>query len=264
MPLDETPPADSRPLVSVCMATYNGARYVEAQLRSILSELEPGDEVVVVDDASTDETVAVVEAIDDPRIRLHREPRNEGYVRTFEKAMTRARGDVVMLADQDDVWVPGRRRVLLDAATASGVAASNLVLLESGAPLRSPITRRPWRLRSSQSSHALRNEWRILAGVIPYFGCAMAVRRDVLARVLPFPVFLTESHDLWIATVANDARSMQHVDEDTVGRRLHDENASTSRPRSIGPVLRARWMLLRAWREASRRRRASSTVRTPG
>lgn len=243
------------------MAAYNGARYIEEQLRSILSELEPGDEVVVVDDASTDDTATVVEALGDPRVRLHRETRNEGYVRTFEKAMTRATGDVLMLADQDDLWVEGRRLALLVAAAKSGVAASNLVLLGTGESLRSPVTRRVWRLHSAESRHALRNEWRILAGVIPYFGCAMAVRRDVLDLVLPFPPFLTESHDLWIATVANNARAMTHVDAVTVKRRLHNENASTPRPRSIGPVLRARWMLLRAWREASRRRR--SRVRTP-
>lgn len=242
--------------VSVCMATYNGARYVEEQLRSILSELGPDDEVLVVDDASRDETADIVDALGDSRIRLFRESRNEGYVRTFEKAMTRALGDVVMLADQDDVWTAGRRRALADAAMRSGVAASNIVLLGSDAPLRSPITRRPWRLRSDQSSHALRNEMRILAGVIPYFGCAMAVRRDMLHRVLPFPTFLTESHDLWIATAANDARAMEHIEEVTVQRRVHGENASSSRPRSAGgALLKARWMLLRAWREAIRRRR---------
>jgi glycosyltransferase involved in cell wall biosynthesis len=256
MPLEDSLPADIGPTVSVCMATYNGARYVEAQLGSILAELEPGDEVVVVDDASTDDTADIVDAIGDPRIRLRRQARNEGYVRTFEMAMTLARGEVIMLADQDDIWVEGRRGVLLDAAMAAGVAASNLVLLGSDAPLRSPVTRRPWRLRSAQSTHSRRNEWRILAGVIPYFGCAMAVRRDLLPLVLPFPSFLSESHDLWIATVGNNARSMRHVEDTTVRRRLHEENASTSRPRSVGPVLRARWMLLRAWFEANRRRRA--------
>lgn len=239
--------------VTVCMATYNGEAFVEEQLRSILAELEGGDEVIIVDDASQDATVARVRGISDPRIRLVERGENRGYVKTFEEAMTRARGDIVMLADQDDVWVPGRRRVFVEALRDADVAASSLVLLGSDAPLPSPITGRPWALRAETSRHRLRNELRILAGVAPYFGCAMALRREAVERVLPFPAFLVESHDLWIATLANRQRILQHVAEPTVRRRLHDANTSPSRPRDIRSVLRARRMLWRAWREARRR-----------
>lgn len=241
--------------VSVCMATYNGAAYVEHQLRSILDELQADDEVVIVDDASTDDTVARVEAVGDPRVRVIRQSANRGYVRTFEAALSQAKGEIVMLADQDDEWVPGRREVLARAASASGVAASNLVLLGSGEPLRSPLTGRPWLLKPSTSRHRRRNELRILAGVIPYFGCAMAVRRDVLPRILPFPAFLSESHDLWIATLANRAGLMTHVGEATVRRRIHESNASSSRPRALAQALKARGMLVRAYVEAGRRAR---------
>lgn len=248
--------------VSVCMATYNGARYVRHQLLSILGELGSDDEVVVVDDASTDDTVAVVEAVGDPRVRVFVQESNGGYVRAFESALERATGDVLLLADQDDEWVPGRRDLLLAAAREAGVAASNLVVLGTGEPLRSPWTGRPWRLRSQTSSHRVRNQLRILAGDAPYFGCAMAIRRDALALVLPFPAFLDESHDLWIATVANSGRMLRHVDEPTVRRRLHDANASSARPRGIRRALRSRVLLLRALAEAGRRlRRRHSAVR---
>lgn len=243
--------------VSVCMATYNGSRYVRHQLLSILDELEPDDEVVVVDDASTDDTVAVVEGVGDPRVRVHVQSANRGYVRAFESALQAADGDVLLLADQDDEWVPGRRAALVAAVRHAGVAASNLVVLGTGEPLRSPLSGRPWRLRSAASGHRLRNELRILAGDAPYFGCAMAIRRDALALVLPFPAFLDESHDLWIATLANRGRLLRHVDEATVRRRLHDANASSARPRGIGPALRSRLLLLRALGEAGRRLRAS-------
>lgn len=237
------------------MATYNGAEYVRHQLDSILAELEDHDEVVIVDDASTDDTVAVIGAVDDGRVRLVVSPRNRGYVRTFEAAMLAATGDVLLLADQDDEWIPGRRALLVAAALTGGVAASNLVLLGSGQPLRSPVTGRPWLLREATSRQSVRNELRILAGVAPYFGCAMAIRRDMVGVVTPFPAFVTESHDLWIATQANASRAMIHVEQPTVRRRIHAANASSSRPRGIRTALRSRWMLVRAWAQARRRAR---------
>ena len=247
------------PRVSVCMATYNGAEYVVEQLRSILDELGPDDEVIVVDDASSDSTVALIASLQDPRVHVHSQSLNRGYVRTFEHAMLLASGDVVMLADQDDIWIPGRRAALLDGLQHAGVVASNLVLLGSDAPLRSPLTGRPWLLRERRSRQHIRNELRILGGAAPYFGCAMAVRRDFIAAVTPFPAFVVESHDLWIATVANCFGEMRHVERATLRRRIHQSNASSSKPRGVRPALKSRWMLVLAWREARRRRRAFLT-----
>lgn len=238
--------------VSVCMATFNGAAYVREQLASILTELAPGDEVIVVDDASSDDTVEVIRSLDDPRIALHARDENRGYVRTFEEALGRATGDVVMLADQDDVWVPGRRAAMIAALADKSVVASDLVLLGSEAPLPSPVRRRPWRLHGDGGDR-IGNELRILAGIAPYFGCAMALRRGFVDRVTPFPAYLTESHDLWIATVANRQRELRHLATATVHRRLHESNTSPSRPRGPLQVVRARVMLVRAWFSAGHR-----------
>ena len=235
------------------MATYNGALYVAHQLRSILDELQPDDEVIVVDDASRDETVEIVRSLDDPRVRVISQEVNAGYVASFERALGEARGDVVMLSDQDDEWVPGRRAVMVDALDRGDVVASNLELLGSGDPLASPYTRRPWRLSARRSSR-LRREASILAGTAPYYGCAMAIRRDATRYILPFPAGLRESHDLWIATVANASGTLVHIDDVTIRRRVHDSNASTSRPRGVRAALRSRALMIRLWREAIRRR----------
>lgn len=245
--------------VSVCMATYNGARFLRPQLESILAELRADDEIVIVDDASSDATREIIAEFDDPRIRSFTNERNSGYVRTFERALSLATGHVLLLSDQDDVWIAGRRDILVDAAVGTGFAASNILLLDSHEPLLSPLTRRPWLLRASDSQRALHNQFAILAGDIPYFGCAMAIRRDRLGLVLPFPTGLAESHDLWIATVANTAREMTHVEQATLYRRMHEDNASTSRPRGILPALRSRLLLVRLWRVARRRLRLTGS-----
>lgn len=241
--------------VSVCMATYNGSRYVAEQLSSILAQLGAGDEIVVVDDASADATVEIVRGIGDPRIVIHRNERNLGYVRSFERAISLSTADVIVLADQDDIWIDGRLEALVAATDAHAVVASNLELLDSHRPLSSPLTGRPWLLSAADDGRRLRNELRILAGDAPYFGCAMALRRDALELVMPFPDYLRESHDLWIATAANAAGQLGHLEQATVLRRVHDDNASTSRPRGVTAALRSRALLLRLWGEARRRAR---------
>lgn len=245
--------------VSVCMATHNGAKWVEHQLRSILEELGPGDEVIVVDDASTDDTVAVIQGLDDSRIRLHRSAVNRGYVQTFEQALAFATGDVLFLADQDDEWIPGRRAALLAALDDAEVVASEVVVLGTDEPLPSPVTRRPWRL-ARHPEHGLSTRLRMLAGIAPYYGCAMAVRRSALAAVLPFPDFLDESHDLWLAASGTAQRSLTHLHRPTVRRRLHGDNASSERPRGVRAGIRSRLLVLRMLREARRRARAAGAL----
>ena len=126
--------------VSVCMATYNGASFVSAQIESILAQLVDDDELVIVDDASTDDTVAVVESIGDPRIRIIRQNVNQGYVRTFERALREATGDVLLLSDQDDLWLPGRRDLLAQAGRSSS------------SPWLVPPARRSWRSPTMSAS----------------------------------------------------------------------------------------------------------------
>ncbi len=107
-------------LVSVCMATYNGGKYIREQVDSILNQefKENTDvelEIVVSDDGSTDDTVKILEAYNDARIKIyhHRNTKKYKYLNAtrackcnFENAMGKAKGDYIFLSDQDDVWYP--------------------------------------------------------------------------------------------------------------------------------------------------------------
>jgi glycosyltransferase involved in cell wall biosynthesis len=243
--------------VSVCVATYEGERFVAAQLRSVLDQLTDRDEVVVVDDASRDGTADTVAALGDRRVRLVRAPRNRGYVRTFEEALRLARGEYLLLADQDDVWVPGRVEAMVAALADAQVVATNLATLDGPDRIRGPYGQSDWHLEPRASGHHVRNVLGVLAGNRPYYGCAMGVRRDALGRVLPFPPFLTESHDLWIALYGNVEGSIRHLALRSVRRRFHAGNASPERPRGPLAVLHSRSMLARCVVELVRRRRAA-------
>ena len=90
-------------MVSVCMATYNGAKYIQEQVDSILQQLEEADELVVSDDGSTDKTLDILRSYHDSRIKIHPGPQR-GLTYNFENAISHASGDYLFLSDQDDVW----------------------------------------------------------------------------------------------------------------------------------------------------------------
>jgi len=235
--------------VSVCLAAYDGADFVEEQLASILVQLGPDDEVIVIDDASHDSTASIVENVGDFRIRLHRNEINLGYVRAFEHAIALSRGRFIFFSDQDDVWVPGRLDAMLDALSTSAVVATSVAVL--GEPLEPPR----WALRAEDSRRPVANVVATMVGVRWYVGCAMGLRRDIVPSVLPIPSYVTESHDLWLGLVANTHGQMRHLEHPSVARRLHDRNQTPLVWRSLPTILRARWMLARCLLEALRRSR---------
>lgn len=236
--------------VSVCMAAHRGEAYIGEQIDSILAQLGPSDELVVVDDASPDSTPDLVARLPDPRIRLVHNETVRGYVRTFERALQVARGDYLFLADQDDIWLPGRLNTMLQALDHHAVVSTSVSVL--GEPTDLPR----FRLRARDSERHLRNIFAVMIGYRPYTGCAMAMRRDILGSVTPIPEFVFESHDLWLALVANTHRQNAHLEAPSVARRLHDANQTPVGWRSLRKILRARWMKARCLVVALRRARS--------
>ena len=226
MPLGDASPV---PRISVCMATYNGARFVRDQVTSILDELGPADELVVADDASTDDTLQVLREVRDARIVILRMETNSGHVRTFERAMQAARGDVVMLADQDDLWPEGRVAALTAALELHPVVAGNLEVLGGGPAPSAP------RLRHEDSGRALRNIMGVLTGRRAYFGSAMAYRSGLAPTLLPFPG-VVEAHDIWLALAGSRAGGVGHVETPVVLRRVHGENLTPEHRRRLDKV----------------------------
>lgn len=220
------------------MATYNGAKYIAEQIDSILPQLRLDDELVIVDDASSDNTVDLVEAVGDQRIRLLRNDTNRGYVHTFERALAEANGDVLFLSDQDDAWFPGRV-----AAMVAELGEHLMVVSNWEARGGQPGFFERIRLRSRDSRHHVRNLVGILVGYRLHWGCAMALRRELLDIALPFPAWMNESHDQYLAMAANLARSVRYMDADTVWHRLHDTNLTPQKPRSLTKIVGARLKL---------------------
>lgn len=214
------------PRISVCMAAYNGGPFVDAQLRSILTQLGPNDEVVVVDDGSKDDTLERIQQVADARIKLLRHENNAGVLATFEDALRCASGEILFLADDDDVWAPTKvwrfREVFASDPHVSVVSSRVRMIDEHDRPLPDSRINRRGRFKTGFWRNLYMNH---------YQGSAMAVRASLLGRVLPFPAQNSFLHDAWIGT-RNDLLGGKAVfiDEDLLYYRRHSKNASRTKP----------------------------------
>lgn len=209
-------------MISVCMATCNGEPYLQAQLDSVLAQLDAGDELVIADDCSTDGTLALIEQYRDPRIRLLPGDRRLGVVANFERALCAARGDYVFLCDQDDVWLPNKRALLIEALTSADLVVSDCRVTDGTLSVTAPS----FFAQRRSGPGLLRNLWRN-----SFLGCCMAFRRSLLARALPFPPGLP-MHDTWLGLVASATGRVRFVETPTLLYRRHAASASPTGGRS--------------------------------
>ncbi len=221
------------PSIEVAMCTWNGARFVAAQLASIVGQTVLPDRIAIYDDASTDDTVSVLRAaiagfIPDvqSRIRLTVNARNAGYVANFAQAIRHAECDVLFLADQDDEWA-SRKIERLSALLADGgpdlVFSDGLPIGPDGRPIAGPTVlgryglsaRATMRFRERALTRLLRRNY--------VNGAALAVRRRVAQAALPVPDGVP--HDYWLALWCAVHGGVGAVREPLYRYRLHDGNA---------------------------------------
>lgn len=186
-------PSAARPRISVCMAAYNSASYIDQQIRSILHQLAPEDELIIVDDASTDHTVEVIRALQAPSIHLIQRATNQGVVATFEQALRNATGEILFLADGDDIWDDRKVDLILEAFRANPSAAivtSRVSFIDQqNTPIHDTMYDNRDVFQSGFWHNLLRNHFQ---------GSAMALRASLLGSVLPFPRGVAFLHDQWI------------------------------------------------------------------
>ena len=215
--------------ISVCMAAYNGSKYIYDQLVSILDQLITGDELIIVDDSSTDSTVEILNGLKDPRITVIVNESNMGVNKSFEKAISLSNNEFIFMADQDDIWADERVDKMVNILKNSEVnlVSGNSRFIDSnGSEIEYPIIP----LMGADSKKLLKNISSIFGGIGAYYGCAMAFKRELISLILPFPTYI-ESHDLWIAKASILQGRSFNLEDIVLYRRIHNNNASVvSRP----------------------------------
>lgn len=210
-------------MISVCIATYNGEKFVREQIFSILSQLSKGDEIIVSDDGSSDGTLGIIMSINDPRIHIVKGPCKGSLIANFENALRIAKGDYIFLSDQDDIWMGNKVEITLKYLAKYDCIVSDAVVVDENKNI----------LKPSFFIHNNTHSGRFYNLIVKngYLGCCMAFRKRVLEKSLPFDKCIP-MHDIWIGNVAAFKFRTRFIPEKLIMYRRHSHNNSTAAQKS--------------------------------
>jgi glycosyltransferase involved in cell wall biosynthesis len=239
---------------SVALCTFNGERFLQAQLESLLNQTRLPDEVVVGDDASTDGSVAALRAFSERAeaagvtVRLHLSMCNAGFVENFSGTVERASGDVLCFCDQDDVWHPEKLSRLMDLFERNQdllFACSDGRLVDAdghdlGVGLFEALELTPGEWEALRSGRA----FEVLVRRSMATGATAAFSAHL--RPMALPVGKGWIHDEWFAVIAAAMGQFAVVEDSLIAYRQHGGNQVGMRKRTMTD----KWRDLRAPRRA--------------
>lgn len=215
-------------LVSVALATYNGARYIREQLDDIAQQARPPAEIVVSDDGSSDDTLAIVERFASAApfpVRIHRNPRRLGYRENFFRCAERCTSELIAFSDQDDRWHPRKLEIVADHFADDEV----LVLYHNAGVFTERRGRigalHPPRIGYSVTPPLVGDPWAFSTGFTQLF------RRSLLAFSDLWEMSLDQwhagerlAHDQWFHFLASVLGKIVYLPEELAQYRQHDSN----------------------------------------
>ena len=230
--------------LSVALCTYNGSRFLFEQLQSIGSQSRPPDELIICDDRSSDSTVAIVKsfALEAPfPVRLEVNQNNLGSTKNFELAISRCRGDVIVLSDQDDVWHKDKlaqmERVLHRFPSVGAVFSDADVVDEQLTPMGYKLWDRYGFTRTRRRQLVAGRAFRVLLDQNAVTGATLAFRSWLKEWVMPIPDCWM--HDAWVAAVTAAISDLSIIEDPLIQYRQHAQNQVGGRKPPVSEFLRA-------------------------
>ena len=199
-------------MITVCIATFNGEKYIREQLNSILFQLSLQDEVIVSDDGSTDNTISIIKSFNDKRIKIIDGVYRHSPTLNFENALKEAKGDYIFLADQDDVWKDDKVKICLKWLQHYDCIISDAEVTDENLKITSPSLYQLMNIKSGRVYNILYKNG--------YTGCCMAFTKRVKEAALPFPKDIP-MHDIWIGNVAAFLYKVKFIDDKLIYFRRH-------------------------------------------
>ena len=213
--------------ITVVMATFNGAKYVAAQIDSILAQTVKPQEIIVCDDASTDETIQILKAYQAKgKIQLHENLVNMGIVANFKKAVSFAiAGNDIAFADQDDIWLPEKLEILSEAMQAIAMndqpclVYSDLEIVDRDLK---PINPSFWNeLNHQHHQHCFTT---LLFGNF-VTGCSAMIDASMRNYFLAMPEEKI-LHDVWVGMIGYGMGNVRAISRPLVLYRQHEKNVN--------------------------------------
>jgi len=206
--------------ISVCMTTYNGEKFIRRQLETILVQLAQDDEVIISDDSSVDRTVDIIKEFTDKRIRLYEHNLFFSPIYNLENALRKSSGEIIVLSDQDDVWLDNKitvvRREFSDVHNGIKlIVIDGQIVDEHEIVIHDSIFE-----RINSGKGLLKNIYDNT-----YMGCCMAFSRDLLEIALPFPKNIP-MHDMWLGLLAELFGTVKFIQEKTIKYRRHETSVT--------------------------------------
>lgn len=202
-------------ILTVCLATYNGEAFLHEQIDSILLQLEPNDQLIVSDDGSSDGTLSILQSYGD-RLTIISTARIGGVVQNFSRVLAVATGDYIALADQDDVWLPGRIDMIRAALASHDLVQLNGEVVDSHLAPKNMTVFQSVNVRPGLLQNFLKNS---------FVGCNMAFRREVKDFIMPMPKNIPW-HDWYIGLAAEAFFEVKRIDTISMLYRRHGDNFS--------------------------------------
>ena len=222
--------------ISVAFIVYNGARYISTQLDSILAQTHKVDEIIVCDDASSDNTKEILEEYKNKHPNLffiHFNKQNLGPTKNIEKAIQACTGELILLADQDDYWEAHKVETIFkyfeQNPNMNGVF-TNGSLINSKGELDNKyalwdIMSFPYKTIKSKTE--LNNNLKLYINTVEnaVTGAALAIRNNLPLLKQPFPTIKHLVHDRWLAINLAEYNSLGILDDKLIRYRIHSAQA---------------------------------------
>ena len=216
-------------VISVAVTTYNGSKYIIEQLKSICDQTVPVDEIVIVDDCSTDDTVLQINTYisqqKENRIKLYVNKSNLGYTMNFYKAISKTHGDYIFLSDQDDVWIPNKVARMLKVMALPGVqiACSNFEIIDESGNFTNKGYRIPEFIQKAPKGISYVGIKTLMLDNIAQ-GCTYCFTsqvRDIYKKIRYFEII----HDHQLMVIGAALGKVCFINEKLIYYRIHSSNA---------------------------------------
>ena len=204
-------------MISVCMASYNGEKYIKQQIDSILKQLSDEDELVISDDGSTDNTLSVIQSIHDKRIKLIHNQGEHGYSRNFENALKHSKGDYIFFFFYNEVWKDKKVEIIFSLLEKYAFVVHDTEMTDENLNVFATSQFERYKVKPGFWNTLARNR---------YNGCCMVFTRDFLNKALPFPKNQNLCrYDYWLPYLAEYKHISYTLYEPLILYRRHEGTA---------------------------------------